>query len=82
MRPRAIVAITLLALAAAACGGTATGGSPSAAGKSLDPTKDKLAQVLARGTLVLLDRPGLCAAVDRGQRTRPARRTPSAPRTS
>ena len=40
--------LAVLALAMAACG--ASGSAPSAAA---DPTKDKLAQVLARGTLVL-----------------------------
>ena len=53
MGRRSLAALALIALVVAACGGTATGGSPSAATKSLDPTKDKLAQVLARGTLVL-----------------------------
>jgi ABC-type amino acid transport substrate-binding protein len=44
------VALGLVVLLVAACGSAATAapGSPSA-----DPTKDKLAQVLARGTLVL-----------------------------
>lgn len=45
--------VVLVAILASACGsgGPAAGGSASAA--AADPTKDKLAQVLARGTLVL-----------------------------
>jgi len=42
-----------VALVVSACGGTAAGSNPTTAGASGDPATDKLAQVLARGTLVL-----------------------------
>lgn len=45
----AVVAVGAVALLVAACGGPATSSSKAAAA---DPSKDKLAQVLARGTLV------------------------------
>jgi polar amino acid transport system substrate-binding protein len=45
----ALVAVAIVAIVVSACGSTA---APSAS-QALDPTKDKLAQVLARGTLVL-----------------------------
>ena len=48
-RPASLVAI--VALLAAACAGP--GGSSAPASAALDPAKDKLAQVIARGTLVL-----------------------------
>lgn len=44
-----LLAVLAVVLLAAACSGTAKG---SAAAASADPTKDKLAQVLVRGTLV------------------------------
>ena len=50
-RSRLVAAIALLVLIVTACGGTASG-SPATA-PSADPTKDKLAQVQARGTLAL-----------------------------
>ncbi len=49
-RSRLLAALTFVVIVVAACGGTASG-SPAAA--SADPTKDKLAQVLTRGTLAL-----------------------------
>jgi ABC-type amino acid transport substrate-binding protein len=47
MRQRRAVSIVLVGLLAAACGGALPSQAPTA-----DPTKDKLAQILARGTLV------------------------------
>jgi ABC-type amino acid transport substrate-binding protein len=44
-----VLALSAVALLVAACGGAATSSSKAAAA---DPTKDKLAQILARGTLV------------------------------
>ena len=52
-RPASLVAI--VALLAAACAGPAASAAPASA--ALDPAKDKLAQVLARGTLVLFTDP-------------------------
>ena len=52
-RPASLVAI--VALLAAACAGPAGSAAPASA--ALDPAKDKLAQVLARGTLVLFTDP-------------------------
>ena len=49
-RSRSLAALAFVIIVVAACGGTAYG-SPAA--PSADPTKDKLAQVLARGTLAL-----------------------------
>lgn len=49
------IAVAAIALGhiLAACGGAAIGGSSSPVAERLDPTRDKLAQVLTRGTLVL-----------------------------
>jgi len=47
--------LAMVALAVAACAGPA--GSTGQASAALDPAKDKLAQVLARGTLVLFTDP-------------------------
>lgn len=61
------VTVAVVILVVAACGGAATrSGAPSA-----DPTKDKLAQVVARGTLVgyaELDYPPQSIKVEGGQR--------------
>ena len=61
---RLAIALAILAVGAAACGSsgdddksTAAGPGASAPKSSGDPSKDKLAQVLARGTLVLFTDP-------------------------
>lgn len=51
---RSLVPVALVAIVVAACSGGSTGG---AASPSADPAKDKLAQVKARGTLVLYTDP-------------------------
>ena len=67
-RSRLLAALTFVVIVVAACGGTASG-SPAAA--SADPTKDKLAQVLARGTLALSTDPDYAPAVVPGRWRRP-----------
>ena len=66
MRSRTLVPIVaVLALVASGCGSSSSGSStssPAATGASKakasgDPSKDKLAQMLARGTLVLFTDP-------------------------
>ena len=55
---RRLLALLAVALIVAACSGSAGSGSGAAAASpTLDPAKDKLAQVLARGTLVLMTDP-------------------------
>ncbi len=72
---RRSAAVGLLALFTfVGCSGAAT---PTAA-PSADPTRDKLAQVLARGTLVLWTDPDYAPQSMR-YRSLPAARTPSAP---
>jgi len=50
-KAKLLVALVASVVVIAACGGSISS-SPSAAGASADPTKDKLAQILERGTLV------------------------------
>ena len=74
--PLTIVAIVLLL---AACGGSA-GSAHSSSAASLDPAKDKLAQILARGTLVgyaELDYPPQSIRVDGAPRATPTKCLPN-----
>src|SRR5919108_3828271 len=58
VRATYVVAAILVALGAAACGGEEeTGGSAAQNRTAGDPSKDKLAQVLGRGTLILFTDP-------------------------
>jgi polar amino acid transport system substrate-binding protein len=57
LRSVGATAAAVLALAAAGCGSGSSDGEPTAAARGADPATDKLAQVQARGTLMLFTDP-------------------------